>query len=55
MLPAPLLAAKIAGTAKIVPIVHPGDAPPQRRYTPYGGTGHLYPVPGHDMPVPRLR
>ena len=34
MLPAPLLAAKIAGTAKIVPIRHPGDAPPQRRYIP---------------------
>ena len=34
MLPAPLLAAKIAGTAKIVPIVHPGDAPPQPRYIP---------------------
>ena len=34
MLPAPLLAAKIAGTAKIVPITHPGDAPPQRRYLP---------------------
>jgi hypothetical protein len=34
MLPAPLLAAKIAGTAKLVPIVHPGDAPPQPRYIP---------------------
>ncbi|MGO4446338.1 DUF222 domain-containing protein [Mycobacterium sp. 2YAF39] len=34
MLPAPLLAAKIAGTAKIVPIVHPGGAAPERRYIP---------------------
>jgi len=34
LLPAPLLAAKIAGTAKIVPIVHPGDAGPQPRYIP---------------------
>jgi hypothetical protein len=34
MLPAPLLVAKIAGTAKIVPIVHPGDAAPERRYIP---------------------
>jgi hypothetical protein len=34
MLPAPLLAAKLANTAKIVPLVHPGDAPPQRRYLP---------------------
>ncbi|WP_099038334.1 HNH endonuclease signature motif containing protein [Mycobacterium neglectum] len=34
MLPAALLAAKIAGTAKVVPIRHPGDAPPQPRYIP---------------------
>jgi hypothetical protein len=34
MLPAPVLAAKIAGTAKLVPIVHPGQAPPERRYIP---------------------
>ncbi|WP_006242515.1 HNH endonuclease signature motif containing protein [Mycolicibacterium tusciae] len=34
MLPAPLLAAKIAGTAKIVPIRHPGDSGPQPRYLP---------------------
>ena len=34
MLPAPLLAAKIAGTAKIVPIVHPGNTGPQPRYIP---------------------
>jgi hypothetical protein len=34
MMPAPLLAAKLADTAKIVPIVHPGDAPPEPRYIP---------------------
>ena len=34
VLPAPLLAAKIAGIAKIVPIRHPADPPPQPRYTP---------------------
>ncbi|MBY0291414.1 MAG: 13E12 repeat family protein, partial [Mycobacteriaceae bacterium] len=34
MLPAPLLAAKIAGTAKIVPIRHPGDTAPEPRYLP---------------------
>ena len=34
MLPAPLLAAKVAGTAKIVPIVHPGDKPAEPRYIP---------------------
>ncbi len=34
MLPAPLLAAKFAGTAKLVPIVHPGDTAPERRHIP---------------------
>ena len=34
MLPAPLLAAKLAGTATIRPVVHPGDAPPEARYIP---------------------
>jgi hypothetical protein len=34
MLPAPLLAAKVASTAKLVPIRHPGDAPPEPRYIP---------------------
>jgi Domain of unknown function (DUF222) len=34
MLPAPLLAAKIADSATIVPIVHPGNAPPEPRYLP---------------------
>jgi hypothetical protein len=34
MLPAPLLAATIAGTARIVPIIHPGNAAPERRYIP---------------------
>jgi hypothetical protein len=34
LLPAPLLAAKVAGSAKIVPIVHPGHAAPEPRYIP---------------------
>jgi hypothetical protein len=34
MLPAPLLACKVASTAKLVPIRHPGDAPPEPRYIP---------------------
>ncbi|BBZ19705.1 HNH endonuclease signature motif containing protein [Mycolicibacterium gadium] len=34
MLPAPLLAAKIAGSAKLVPVVHPGNNPPEPRYIP---------------------
>ena len=55
MLPAPLLAAKIAGTAKIVPIRHPGDTATAAPLHPHRGTGHLYPVPGYDVPLPRLR
>ncbi|MCV7281441.1 DUF222 domain-containing protein [Mycolicibacterium flavescens] len=34
MLPAPLLAAKLAGTAKIEYLRHPGGAPPEPRYRP---------------------
>ena len=34
ILPAPLLAATLAHTAKIVPIVFPGAAPPEPRYIP---------------------
>ncbi|BBY93293.1 hypothetical protein MGALJ_29620 [Mycobacterium gallinarum] len=34
MLPAPLLAAKVAGSAKIVPLRHPGTTPPEPRYIP---------------------
>ncbi len=34
IMPAPLLAAKVATTATIRPLVHPGDAPPEPRYVP---------------------
>jgi Domain of unknown function (DUF222) len=34
VLPAPLLAAKVAGLATIRRVVHPGAAPPEPRYTP---------------------
>jgi hypothetical protein len=34
IMPAPLLAAKVAATATIRPLIHPGDAPPEPRYTP---------------------
>ena len=34
LIPAPLLAATIATDATIVPIMHPGQAPPEPRYTP---------------------
>jgi hypothetical protein len=36
MLPAPLLAAKLATTATIRPVIHPGDAAPEPRYVPSG-------------------
>jgi hypothetical protein len=34
IMPAPLLAAKVASTATIRPLIHPGDAPPEPRYVP---------------------
>jgi hypothetical protein len=34
IIPAPLLAAKLATTATIRPVIHPGDAPPEPRYIP---------------------
>ena len=55
MLPAPLLAAKLAGTAKIVPIVHPGDAAATAPLHPDRGVGDVHAVPGYDVPVPGLR
>jgi hypothetical protein len=32
IMPAPLLAAKLADTATIRPVIHPGDSPPEPRY-----------------------
>jgi hypothetical protein len=37
ILPAPLLAAKLANTATIRPVSHPGDSPPEPRYVPSAG------------------
>jgi hypothetical protein len=37
MLPAPLLAAKLAQTATIRPVIHPGDSPPEPQYVPSAG------------------
>ena len=54
MLPAPLLAAKLASLATIGPMIHPGDAAPEPRYIPVAGSGHFRAVPRYDMPVPRL-
>ena len=55
MLPAPLLAAKIARTAKIVPIVHPGDCAAGAALHSLGGVGDVRALPRPDVPVPRLR
>jgi hypothetical protein len=37
ILPAPLLAAKLAHTATIRPVIHPGDRAPEPRYAPSAG------------------
>ena len=37
MLPAPLLAAKLVGSATIRPVIHPGDRAPEPGYTPSAG------------------
>ena len=55
ILPAPLLAAKLAHTAKIVPIIHPGDCPAGTALHPVGGVGDVRALPRPDVPVPRLR
>jgi hypothetical protein len=34
IMPAPLLAAKVATSATIRPLIHPGDSPPEPRYVP---------------------
>jgi len=34
IMPAPLLAAKVVGKARIRPLIHPGDGPPESRYVP---------------------
>ena len=55
MLPAPLLAAKLAGTAKIVPIATPATPRHEPPLHPDRGAGLVHPLPGYDMPLPRLR
>jgi len=37
IMPAPLLAAKLAHTATIRPVIHPGDSAPEPRYAPSAG------------------
>jgi len=60
MLPAPLLAAKLAGTATIRPVIHPGDSPPEPRYRPSPGLARFIRCrdvtcrfPGCDEPADR--
>jgi hypothetical protein len=37
IMPAPLLAAKLAHTATIRPVIHPGQSAPEPRYAPSAG------------------
>ena len=60
MLPAPLLAAKLATTARIRPVIHPGASAPEPRYTPSAGLARFVRCrdltcrfPGCDEPADR--
>jgi len=60
MLPAPLLAAKLADTATIRPVIHPGDNPPEPGYAPSAGLARFVRCrdmtcrfPGCDEPADR--
>ena len=55
MLPAPLLAAKLAHTARIVPIIHPASCRAGTALHPVGGVGDVRALPRPDVPLPRLR
>ena len=51
----PVVGGQMAATATIVPIRHPGDAPATAPLHPERGAGLVHPLPGYDMPLPRLR
>jgi hypothetical protein len=60
LLPAPLLAAKLATTATIRPVIHPGESAPEPRYTPSAGLARFVRCrdltcrfPGCDEPADR--
>ncbi len=54
LLPAPLLAAKVAATATLRRLVHPGDRPPEPRYTPSRGLADFVRCRDMTMSVPGL-
>ena len=50
----PELIAELATTAKLVPLTHPGDAPPQAGLCALPGAGRFRALSGHDLPLARL-
>lgn len=45
----------LLGRARVRPITHPGDAPPEMQYRPSAAGAGLRALPGPDLPLPRLR
>ena len=54
LLPAPLLAAKLAGLATLRPLIHPVRRGARTALHPVAGSGRFRAVPRYDMPVPGL-
>lgn len=54
IMPAPLLAAKVVGKARIRPLIHPGDGPPESRYVPSRTLADFCALSGYDVSVPGL-
>ena len=54
LIPAELIA-ELAKTAKLRPLIHPADAPPETRLHAVAGVSRFRPLPRSDVPVPRLR
>jgi len=49
LIPAELIA-ELAASARLRPLVHPGDAPPEPGLRPVEGIGRLRALPGRDLP-----
>ena len=54
IMPAPLLAAKVVGKARIRPLIDPGDGPPESRYVPSRTLADFCALSGYDVSVPGL-
>ena len=55
IMPAPLVAAKLATTATIRLVIHPGDSRARAEVCAVGGVGPVCPMPGSDVSLPGLR